>query len=69
MQIKEESTTVVTRAEGSLDFGEKIACTDNCPSVVSPHYYGLQSFALYKSASVGPLLRINFESMPEPQTT
>lgn len=45
MQIeKESSTTVGTRAEGSLDFGEKNARTDNCPSVVSSDCCGLQSF-------------------------
>lgn len=59
----------MTRPEESPDFGGRNAHTHNCPSVVSSDCYGLQSFAVYKSASVGSLLRIYFEPMPEPQTT
>lgn len=53
MQIKEESTTVETRAEGSLDLEEKNAHRHNCPSVVSSGCCGLQSFLCIRELLLG----------------
>lgn len=53
MQIKEESTAVETRAEGSLDLEEKNAHRDNCPSVVSSECWGLQTFVCIRALLLG----------------